>query len=93
VFAVLATLTSAGGLVYAANAQKNELGVIGRGAGNLLKIPRPDASRWIELPAGTTVRVLLDSNGFYLIRTGYGVEGWIPSDDLLYNVLPAEPAS
>lgn len=91
VFAVLLTLSSAGGLVYAARTQHQELGVIGRGTGNLLKIPRPDASRWIELPAGTTVDVLLDSNGFYLIRTGYGVEGWIPSNDLLYDVLPAGP--
>ncbi|WP_455383293.1 BatD family protein [Salinispira pacifica] len=93
VFSVLLTLTSAGGLIYAASVQQRELGVIGRNAGNLLKIPRPDASRWIELPAGTTVEVLLDSNGFYLIRTGYGVEGWIPADDVLYNILPAGPAS
>ncbi|HUX12784.1 MAG TPA: tetratricopeptide repeat protein [Spirochaetia bacterium] len=93
VFAVLLSFASAGGLIYSIQTQRTELGVVGRNAGSLLKIPRPDASRWIELPAGTTVRVLLDSNGFYLIRTGYGVEGWIHSDDLLYHVLPAGPRS
>jgi hypothetical protein len=88
VFAVLLTLAAGGGLVYSISTQNDEIGVVGRDAGNLLKIPRPDATSWLELPRGTTVRILLDSNNFYLVRTGYGVEGWLPAEDVLYQVLP-----
>ncbi|HUX51185.1 MAG TPA: BatD family protein [Spirochaetia bacterium] len=87
-FAVILVLTSAAGLVYTIDVQQTEIGVVGSSSGNLLKIPRADATSWLELQPGTTVRVLLDSNGFYLVRTGYGVEGWLPADDVLYHSLP-----
>ena len=87
-FAVILVLTSAAGLIYTISVQQTEIGVVGSSSGNLLKIPRADATSWLELQPGTTVRVLLDSNGFYLVRTGYGVEGWLPANDLLYHSLP-----
>ena len=59
------------------------IAVVRTGAESLRKIPEPLATDWIRLPAGTSLRVLAEEGENRLVRTGYGLEGWLPSSSLL----------
>ena len=48
----------------------------------LRKIPGPLATDWIQLPAGTAVSIVAAESGDYLVRTGFGLEGWLPGESL-----------
>lgn len=50
---------------------------------SIRKIPEEGASPWIALPEGTAVRMIRSYDGFVLIQTAYGLEGWVPRDDLI----------
>ncbi len=52
-------------------------------AAPLRKIPGPLANDWIQLPAGTAVLVIAEEGEDNLVRTGYGLEGWLPSRSLI----------
>ncbi len=49
----------------------------------LLKIPSDSAGPWIRMPLGTAVKVLQETPGYYLVRDGRGVEGWIEKETLI----------
>jgi len=49
----------------------------------LTKIPSESATPWVSFPAGTAVKVLQEASGYYLVKDGRGVEGWIQADALV----------
>ena len=50
---------------------------------SIRKIPEENASPWIALPEGTAVEMIRSFDGFVLIHTAYGLEGWVSRDDLI----------
>lgn len=60
-----------------------ENGVVRVAADPLRKIPGPLATDWIQLPAGTAVSVVAEEGADYLVRTGFGLEGWLPGESLI----------
>jgi hypothetical protein len=48
----------------------------------LRKIPGPLSTDWIQLPAGTAVEVVAKEGSDRLVRTGYGLEGWLSEESL-----------
>jgi len=50
---------------------------------SIRKIPDIKGSPWISLPEGTSVEIVKDYQGFVLISTAYGLEGWLPSQDII----------
>jgi len=50
--------------------------------GILCRIPEETAEEWLVLPPGTALRLLREKRGYYFIRTGYGLEGWIKTDKI-----------
>jgi hypothetical protein len=49
----------------------------------LRKIPGPLATDWIQLPAGSAVTVTAIEGDDSLVRTGYGLEGWLSNSSLI----------
>lgn len=49
----------------------------------LRKIPSPLASDWVQLSAGEMLRIVAFRGDDCLIRTGYGLEGWLPRSSLI----------
>jgi hypothetical protein len=47
------------------------------------KIPSITASRWIELPVGYSLRILDETGDFYLVRTAYGLAGWVEKNGIV----------
>jgi len=58
-------------------------GVVGPTDGNLKKVPGSLAEKWMTLRAGTVVKILGSTEVDALVQTGYGLEGWLASKDLL----------
>jgi hypothetical protein len=58
-------------------------GVVGPDDGKLKKVPGSLAEKWMTLRAGTVVKILGSTEGDVLVQTGYGLEGWLASKDLL----------
>ncbi len=48
--------------------------------GRLRRIPEETAEEWLTLPPGTSLFLIREKRGYYFIRTGYGLEGWIDRD-------------
>jgi hypothetical protein len=59
--------------------------VVRREGASLKQVPVAEAKQWLTLPAGTAVRPLEDYGGYRLVRTGFGVEGWIGEHLLLVS--------
>ena len=53
--------------------------------GSVKRIPVDGAREWMGLPVGTSLLVKGRAQGYYLVRTGLGLEGWIKDDSVLYN--------
>ncbi len=47
------------------------------------RIPAEDVDPWIQLKAGTVVRLLDSSGDFFLIETGPGLQGWVRNTTVL----------
>ena len=45
--------------------------------GALLKIPHSDASSVLNLPEGSVLNVLGETEDFYLVKNSLGITGWI----------------
>ncbi len=73
------TLGAAGLLVRSLAALSLDTGVVLDGV-YLKKIPLDEAVDWVELTAGTAVRIRAESGDYLLVQTGYGIEGWMPDD-------------
>ena len=50
---------------------------------SIRKIPEENANPWITLPEGTAARIIRSHDGFVLIHTAYGLEGWVHREDLI----------
>jgi tetratricopeptide (TPR) repeat protein len=55
------------------------------GQARLLRIPEPDSRTWLELPAGTTLRVRGRAGGYSLVETGSQLKGWVAEDRILLD--------
>ena len=47
------------------------------------RIPEENGSSWITVPEGTSVELLSEYGNFSLIRSAYGLEGWIHNSELI----------
>ncbi len=81
----LLAVLSAAGLLYSAAERNARWGVVSKENAVLRKIPLPNSSEWLQLPAGTSVDVRGASGNFILTRTGFGVEGWMEADRMLLS--------
>ena len=57
--------------------------VIGTSDCAIHKVPGDLAETWMTLKAGTVVKILGNSNEWDLVRTGYGLEGWVDRKAIL----------
>ncbi len=71
-------------LLYTENLWKEPTAVVKASSTSLRKIPGPLANNWIQLPAGTAVEVLAKEDNDVLLRTGFGLEGWLPESSLMF---------
>jgi len=71
-------------VVYIERLWKQPTAVVRETSEPLRKIPGPLATDWIQLPAGSAVSITAVEDNDYLVRTGYGLEGWIPRTSLLF---------
>ncbi|MDC7241618.1 MAG: hypothetical protein PQJ50_14785, partial [Spirochaetales bacterium] len=54
-----------------------------RGSAGIRRIPEEGGSTWITVPEGTSVELLSGYGDFSLIRSAYGLEGWIHNSELI----------
>ncbi|MDC7222126.1 MAG: SH3 domain-containing protein [Spirochaetales bacterium] len=57
-------------------------GIVEAEGAQLRRIPEENALEWLQLSGGTSVRIITEKKGYYFIRTGYGLEGWIGADHI-----------
>jgi len=84
IFFVIMLVTPLVGLgLYLGNRYQSE-GIVleSEFAGQVTKIPEPNAALWLTLPRGTSVEILDVSGDFSLIQTSYGIEGWLLTEGL-----------
>jgi len=58
-------------------------GVIVQSGGDLKKVPGLMGGSWLTLQEGAAVYLMSESEESYLIRTGYGLEGWLHKDSII----------
>ncbi len=71
------------GLVVSASERDAGRGVIGPKSVELRKIPLPSSSEWLFLEEGTAVEVEGVSGDYLLVKTAFGVEGWVEKSRLI----------
>ncbi|MFP4205773.1 MAG: hypothetical protein ACLFRR_06755 [Spirochaetaceae bacterium] len=72
-------------MVYAMRTSAVPTAVVETENAVLTQVPVAEAEQWLSLPAGTAVRPLETYGGYRLVRTGFGVEGWIDDNDLMVS--------
>lgn len=72
-------------MVYAVRGASLPTAVVHREDAALKQVPVAEATQWLQLPAGTAVRPVETYGGYRLVRTGFGVEGWIDEHLLLVS--------
>lgn len=80
----LLSLLSLGSVYYSHAVSKSPTAVVSAPGGDLKKVPGDLGGSWLTLQEGTAVLVLSRSDDSVLIRTGYGLEGWLPEQTLLF---------
>jgi len=78
------SLVSLGIVFYTDLLSKSDTAITIVEEGELKKVPGDLGSFWLNLQEGTAVHVLSRSDNSLLIRTGYGLEGWIEKDSLIF---------
>jgi tetratricopeptide (TPR) repeat protein len=73
------------GLLHFSAERDASWGIVGQANTELRKIPLPKSSEWIYLEEGTIVEIHASSSGYLLVKTGFGVEGWISVDKMLVD--------
>ncbi len=81
--AVFALVFMVGAFGYSIYARGAPVAVVGPQESELKRIPEEGAQVWLTLPAGTAVQPLASRDGYTLIRTGYGLDGWMPGGRLM----------
>ena len=51
----------------------------------LKQVPVEEAKDWLVLPVGTAVQPVERYDGYRLVRTGFGVEGWVEDESVLVS--------
>ncbi len=49
------------------------------------KIPSDSAGTWLTLQEGTCMKIKSVSHDYFLVETGFGMEGWVRKDKVLHN--------
>ena len=70
-------------MTYTERLWKRPTAVVKMNSEPLRKIPGPLATDWIQLPAGSALSVTAVEDNDFLVRTGYGLEGWLPRSSLI----------
>jgi hypothetical protein len=83
VSAMLLFAVSTIAMTYSDRLWKRPTAVVKTDSDPLRKIPGPLATDWIQLPAGSAVSVTAVEDDDFLVRTGYGLEGWLPRTSLI----------
>lgn len=76
------------GLVMAASIHQDQVGVVLEEL-SLRRIPSHAAESWLNLGPGTAVDLITQKDGFVLVRTDLGLEGWVNMDSILWPRNPA----
>jgi len=79
-FFLLSSIAAAGVCDYLWN---RHTGGVKENSRPLRRIPSPLAADWVQLPAGEMLRVIAFMGDDCLVRTGYGLEGWLPRSSLI----------
>ncbi|MDC7219722.1 MAG: hypothetical protein PQJ59_07270 [Spirochaetales bacterium] len=77
------SLITAGGLVLMDSLNERPQAIVESGGAQLYRIPEESALTWLNLPQGTSLRLVAEQQGFYFIKTGYGLEGWIETGKIV----------
>lgn len=75
--------TSLAFVFYADYISARETAVIISRGGDLKKVPGLAGASWLTLQEGTAVYIKAESEKSLLIRTGYGLDGWIDKNSLI----------
>jgi len=59
--------------------------VVADGRGSVKRIPVDEAQEWMSLDVGTSLLVTGRAQGYYLVKSGLGLEGWIKDDSVLVH--------
>ena len=78
------SLVSLSIVIFTDQLSKSDTAITMVDQGELRKVPGDLGSSWLTLQEGTAVHVLSRSDDSLLIRTGYGLEGWINKDSLIF---------
>ncbi len=70
-------IATAGGLAWSWNLNRQRDGIVTEEV-HVRRIPDRGAAPWVRLEAANAVRVELEYDDFYLIRTQTGLNGWVP---------------
>ena len=82
---LLISVACGGGLAYTAAFNAKSAAIVYGQSAEVRKIPSSTASQWIELPVAYSLRVLGETGDFYLVRTAYGLTGWIEKNCLVLD--------
>lgn len=69
------------GVIWSVQVASRPEGIVRREL-SVRRIPDESAEPWVLLEPITTVQIELSYNEFYLVRTGSGVTGWVPQNDI-----------
>lgn len=78
------SLMSLGTVVYSHWVSRSDTAVVATPGGDLKKVPGSLGGEWLILQEGTSVQVVSESDSSVLIRTGYGLEGWLEAEQLIF---------
>ena len=70
-------------IYYTDLTSKKNSAIVTQVGGELKKVPGNMAGDWLTLQAGTAVNIVSETDDSFLIRTGYGLEGWLESTSLI----------
>jgi tetratricopeptide (TPR) repeat protein len=84
VLAAVFTAAALGVFLARLQAEARPVGVL-IGQTRLLRIPEADSRNWLELPAGTTLRVRGRAAGYSLVETGSQLKGWVAEERIILD--------
>jgi hypothetical protein len=81
----IALIGSIGIFLFALAERAKPIAVVAIQGGSVKRIPVDNAREWMSLDIGTSLLVTGHAQGYYLVKTGLGLEGWIKIDSVLYR--------
>jgi hypothetical protein len=80
-------IVSLAGLIFVAVVHGEQLAIVTTDY-DLRRIPSDDSEGWLIVKEGTAVEIVASQDRFVLVRTAFGLEGWVESDGLLWSESP-----